>query len=205
MGTALATMADQCSCGPSCTGTFKWLNRHRSSAAEAHALRTEHHSSSAQQPRQQPDKAQKHVNANEQPLNGERAKSQDRTGSSQKPQQPARATHEVGTSADRQAQLQKRWQMEQANADYRAFKSTDASWQPDKSLWKTQSEEPKGSRDKTKSKSIGSATSASTSEAESGQIGQRVQEAPAQGQASPGLAAASSASQSSQPQPPRLR
>ena len=169
-------------------------------------MRTEQSSSSAQQPRQQPDKAQKHADAKERPLNGERAKGQDRTGRSHRPRQPAGAPPEVAASADRQAQLQKRWQMEQANADYRAFKSTDASWQPDKSLWKTQNEEPKGSsRDGTNNKSNGSAINASTSEAESRESGQPAQDPPAQGQAPPTLAAASSASQSSRPQAPRLR
>ena len=169
-------------------------------------MRTEHDSSSTQQPRQQPDKAQKHVHAKEQPLNGERAKGQDRTGRSDKVQQPASAAPEANASADRQAQLQKRWQMEQANADYRAFKSTDASWQPDKSLWKTQNEEPKGSsRDGNRNKGNGSATTASTSEAESGQSGQPAQDRSAQGQAPPASAAASSASQASRPQAPRLR
>ena len=187
-------------------GAFTWLNRHRSSAAEAQALRTEHNSSSAQQPRQQPDKAQKHVDAKERPLNGERAKGQNRTGRSHKLQQPASAAPEVNASTDRQAQLQKRWQMEQANADYRAFKSTDASWQPDKSLWKTQNEEPKASsRDGNKNKSDGSAKNASTSEVGSGQNGQPALDSSAQGQASPISAVASSASQSSRPQPPRLR
>ena len=169
-------------------------------------MRTEHDSSSAQQPRQQPDKAQKHAHAKERPLNGERAKGQDRTGRSDKVQQPASAAPEANASADRQAQLQKRWQMEQANADYRAFKSTDASWQPDKSLWKTQNEESKASsRDGNKNKSDSSATNASRSEAEAGQNGQPAQDRPAQGQVPPTLAAASSASQSSRPQPPRLR
>ena len=146
------------------------------------------------------------MDVKEHPLNGERAKGLDKNSRSHEPPQPAKAAPKVVTSADRQAQLQKRWQMQQANADYRAFKSTDATWQPDKSLWKPQKEESKGSgRDGIRSKDNGSANKALTSGADSGQTGQPAQDPPARGQASPGLVAASSASQSSRTQLPRLR